>query len=182
VAALAGVGATTIKLLKKLQKEAPDQFEAVAQGQITAKKALKGIEPGNEDGAADQQGEGNQAQDKRSGAKSGLDQTGQQPRTEREVAPGDLIYEVEPFRPFVKGSPKIIEWQVCSVDTHSFLCVGNKRLHKVDAFTLDEAKAERIKRLQGEIAGLKEELRGLKAEMKKKPIIVAAKRPGGEGG
>jgi hypothetical protein len=41
---------------------------------------------------------------------------------------------------------------------------------------LEDAKAERIKRFQREIADLEEEVRGLKAEMKKKPTIVAAKR------
>ena len=69
------------------------------------------------------------------------------------------------------------------MDTHSFLCVGNKRLHRADAFTLEEAKAERLKRLQDEITDLEQELRGLKAEMKKEPTIVpGAKKVGNEAG
>jgi hypothetical protein len=176
VAGLAGVGATTIKLLKKLQKDAPDQFEAVAEGRVTAKKALKEVEQGEE---AVQQGEGKQGDDKSSEADKGLSETGQQPRKELQVGPGDPVYEVER----VAGRPTLIRWEVRSVDTHSFLCVGNKRLHRPDAFTLEEAKAERLKRLRDEITDLKQELRGLKAEMKKEPTVVAgAKKLGNQTG
>jgi hypothetical protein len=115
VAALAGVGATTIKLLKKLQKDAPDQFEAVAQGRITAKKALKDVEQGKKGGAAVQQGEGKQGHDKGSEANKGLNETGQQPRKELQVGPGDPVYEVER----VAGRPTIIQWEVRTVDRHS---------------------------------------------------------------
>ena len=38
-----GVGATTVKEVTKLEKEAPDKFEEVAQGKTSAKKALKEV-------------------------------------------------------------------------------------------------------------------------------------------
>src|SRR5262249_27648202 len=97
-----------------------------------------------------------------------------------EFAPGDFIYAVER----VGGKHIIIEWEVRLVDTHSLECIGKTgRLHKVDAFTLEDAKAERIKRLQDEIADLEQEQRGLKAEVKKEPSVVAgAKKVGNQAG
>jgi hypothetical protein len=41
VGKLTGVGPTTVKLVKKVKKEAPDKFEQIVQGKLTAKKALK---------------------------------------------------------------------------------------------------------------------------------------------
>jgi hypothetical protein len=43
VAKMAQVGTTTVKQVKKLEKEAPDKFEEVAQGKTSAKKALKEV-------------------------------------------------------------------------------------------------------------------------------------------
>jgi hypothetical protein len=44
VAKMAQVGTTTVKQVKKLEKEAPDKFEEVAQGKTSAKKALKEVQ------------------------------------------------------------------------------------------------------------------------------------------
>jgi hypothetical protein len=44
VAKMAQVGATTVKQVKKLEKEAPEKFEEVAQGKTSAKKALKEVQ------------------------------------------------------------------------------------------------------------------------------------------
>ncbi len=43
---LAGVGATTMKAVKRLKAAAPDQFEAVAQGKRSVKKAFKQLGTG----------------------------------------------------------------------------------------------------------------------------------------
>jgi len=43
VAKMAQVGTTTVKQVKKLEMEAPDKFEAVAEGTTSAKKALKEV-------------------------------------------------------------------------------------------------------------------------------------------
>jgi hypothetical protein len=40
---LAGVGGTTVKQVQRVKREAPEQFEEVARGRTTAKKALKGL-------------------------------------------------------------------------------------------------------------------------------------------
>ena len=42
---VAGVGATTMKQVKRLKDQAPDQFKAVAQGRTTVKKAIKKLGP-----------------------------------------------------------------------------------------------------------------------------------------
>jgi hypothetical protein len=159
-AAEAGVSPATAKKVERAVKSDPAALDRIARGATTANEELrkgKTVSTTNEPGRGTTE-----------------DRADQQPRKELVVSPGDLIYEVER----VRGTPTIIEWQVKLVDTLSFECVGKAgRLHKVDAFTLEEAKEKRIKLLADDIAELNKELRGLKAEMKKEPIIVAAKRP-----
>jgi hypothetical protein len=159
VGKFAGVGATAVKQVQKLQKEAPDLFEQVRQGKISAKKALQEAKRRKEEAAAEA------AEAK---AKKGL-----------KLGPGDLVYKVEAYHPKVAGSPKIIESEVRSVDKEAFACAGGKRLHKTEAFTLDGAKAERIKRIQKEIADLEADLKRLKAALKEQPTIVPAKKAPG---
>lgn len=43
VAGLAGVGATTVKQVQRLQKNSPEKFREVAEGKTTVKKALKTV-------------------------------------------------------------------------------------------------------------------------------------------
>jgi hypothetical protein len=156
VGRLAGVGATAVKQVQKLQKEAPDLFDQVALGTISAKKALQEAKRRNESAAA-----------KASEAKA---------KKELKLGPGDLVYKVEAYHPKVAGSPKIIALEVGSVDKEAYTCAGGKRLHKTEAFTLEGAKAERLKRIGSALADLEADLKRLKAALKEQPTIVPAKK------
>ena len=153
-----GVGPTAVKQVQKLKKEAPDLFEQVAQGKKSAKKALLEAKQRKKEAAA-----------KATGAKAeqGL-----------ELASGDLVYKVDAYHPKVAGSPKVIAFEVRSVDKEAYVCTGGKRLRKSETFTLEGAKAERVKRIQKEIADLEADLKLLKAALKKEPTVVPAKKKG----
>jgi hypothetical protein len=75
---------------------------------------------GDKGGAAVQQGEGKPAQDKSSEAEKSQNETGQRPRKELRVGPGDLIYAVEQRA----GRPTIIQWEVRFVNKS---CAGYPR-------------------------------------------------------
>jgi hypothetical protein len=174
-AADAGVSPATAKKVERAVKNDPDSLDRLAKGTSTANKEL-GKKAGNRRSTKEPP-----ALEGADGAVKDRDQDSQRTRKQLVVAPGDFIYEIDAFRPLVKGSPRLIQWQVQLVDTHSFVCVGKSRLHKSDAFTLEEAKAERIKRLEDQIAELQAELRSLKSAVRTEPIIVAgAKKEQGE--
>jgi hypothetical protein len=174
-AADAGVSPATAKKVERAVKNDPEALDRLAKGTTTANKEL-GKKVVNRRSAKEPS-----SPDRPKEADKDRDQESEQPRKQRVVAPGDFIYEIDAFRPQVKGSPRLIQWQVQAVDTHSFVCVGKSRLHKTDAFTLEEAKAERIKRLEDQIAELETELRGLKAAVRSEPMIVpGAKKQQGE--
>jgi len=151
-----------VKQVTKVQKEDPEQFEQIAKGKTTAKKALKVIKKKNQEATA-----------KATKAKG---------KKGEEVAPGDLVYTVESYHPKTAGSPRIVALEVRSVDKDVYGLVGGKRLRKTEVFTLEEAKAERIKVIHNEIAELEEDLKLLKAALKKEPTIVPAKKTANQKG
>ena len=174
-AADAGVSPATAKKVERAAKKNPEALDRMAKGETTANKVL-GKAKGKGRAAAKPPGasKGGRA-DKRE------DGNGGQRRKEREAHPGDLIYEVEPNRASVAGSPRIIAFEVCQVDTHSYVCVGGKRLHKPDALSLHAAKSQRTKIIQDEIADLEADLKRVKAVLQQEPTIVAAKKNSEQG-
>jgi hypothetical protein len=151
VADLAGVGATTVKQVQKLQKEAPEKFEEVFQGKTTAKKALKEVK--GQKGAKGQK-------DQKVGGKGAKAQP-----ASASFKPGDTIYRIEGYRPDVAGSPRLLKLTLKSVKKRA-LFVGAERVPTSEAFTLGAAKEERKSRIKGLIAALQEAL-------KSEPAIVA---------
>jgi hypothetical protein len=137
VADLAGVGATTVKQARKLQKEAPEKFEEVAQGKTTAKKALSEIK-----GQKEVKGQ----KEAKVGGKEGKAKP-------PSFKPGDMIYQIEDYRPDVAGSPRLLKLTVKSIKKGVLLC-GKKRVRITDALTLDAAKEEWKARINTLISNL----------------------------
>jgi hypothetical protein len=149
VADLAGVGATTVKQAQKLQKEAPEKLEEVAQGKKTAKKALSEIK-------------GKEAQSQK-GQKTGGKEGKAKPPS---FKPGDTIYQIEDYRPDVAGSPRLLKLTVKSIKKGVLLC-GKKRVPIKNALTLDAAKEQWKARINSLVSALQK-------TVKTAPVVVTA--------
>jgi hypothetical protein len=150
-AATARVSRSTAAKVEAAKKRSAGAVARIAQGLSTA----------------------NQELGKSSRPDKGADKNVEERTKEPEV--GDLIYTVDRYSPAVSGSPKIIEYEVRQVDTHSYACADGTRLHKPDAFSLAGAKARRCRLIQDQIADLEADLKRLKALIKQEPIVVPAK-------
>lgn len=153
IAQMAGTGATTIKQVKRLQAEAPDKFEEVAQGKTTAKKALREI--------------------KKARGQEPPERNGQKPQSAPEFKPSDLIYVVESIG---HSTPQIHEWKVTSVKDDGYICTDGrrakgKRIVKRYALTLNQAKQEWKRELQEKITIEEEGVKELKDMLKMPPKI-----------
>lgn len=153
VADLAGVGATTVKQAQKLQKEAPEKFDEVAQGKTTAKKALGEIK-----GQKEAQGQKEQGP---KGAKVGGKEGKVKPPS---FKPGDTIYQIEEYRPDVAGSPRLLKLTVKSIKKGVLLC-GKKRVPIKNALTLDAAKEQWKARINTLVSALQK-------TVKTAPVVV----------
>jgi hypothetical protein len=134
VADLAGVGATTVKQVQKVQKESPEQFEEVAQGKTTVKKAISKIKE----------------------KKAPQSEKANSPSASFKV--GDTIYQIEGYRPDVAGSPRLVKLVVKSIKKDVLVC-GGVQVPKVEALGLDAAKQERKTRIGKLIADLQKALK-----------------------
>jgi hypothetical protein len=139
---LVGVGPTTVKQVRRLQKQDPEHFERVARGEASVRQALKAPK---EKEAAPPNGESNSAAAR--------------------FQPGDTIYLVEDYRPGLERSPRLRKLVVSSVEEAVLVC-GGERVASSEALTLDAAKERRTALIKALIRALQKEL------LLKSPAII----------
>jgi hypothetical protein len=165
-AAAVGVGRSTAANVEAAKKRNPEAVARIAKGDTTANQEL-GKTKGKARPAAKPPGTSESRRtDKNEGQRT----------KEPKVRAGDRIYEVEGYQYGMAGSPRIFEHEVLLVDTYSYACGDGSRLHKVDAFSLEGAKAQRIKLIEEAIADLKADIKGLIALLQQEPTIVPEKK------
>jgi hypothetical protein len=159
-AAFVGVGRSTAAKVEAAKKRNPEAVARIAKGDTTANKEL-----GKTKGKARASAKPPGASKSRRPDK-GTDKNVGQRTKEPEVRAGGRIYEVGCYSPLVAGSPRIIEHEILKVDTLSYACADGTRLHKVEAFSLEGAKAQRNKLIEEAIGHLKAGIKDLEKELK----------------
>ncbi len=150
VGKLAGVGATTVKQVKRLREAAPERFEEVAQGRKTVKKALKEVQTEEVPSATALRG----------GASG------------KALKAGDTFYCVGPISP--SGDCPLQKHIVKAVDGVVYVTVGGKRILRKQAVTLEKAKEERKALLGKRIRALEADIVVLKGAIRQEPTITSA--------
>jgi hypothetical protein len=117
VAQLAGVGATTVKQVQKLKKEAPEKFEEVAQGKTTVKKALKAVK------------------------KASPPKQKAAPAKPKEIKAGDAVFQIAIPAEW-SAVPSVAEQTIKAVAAKNYVCADGRRIKKSEqiALSLDDAK------------------------------------------
>jgi hypothetical protein len=177
-AAEAGVSPATAKKVERAAKNNPEALDRIAKRQTTANEELGKTKGKKARPAAKPSGTSKSRR-----ADKGADKNVGQRTKEPKVRAGERIYEVEDYQYGVAGSPRIFEHEVVLVDTLSYACGDGTRLHKVDAFSLNGAKAQRKKHIEEAIAdlkavikGLNADIKGLEASLQQEPTIVPEKK------
>jgi hypothetical protein len=166
----AGVSPATAKKVERAVKNNPEALDRIAKRQTTANEEL-GKTKGKARAAANPPGTSkSRTPDK------GADKNVGRRTKEPEVRAGDLIYEVECDCDGVAGSPRIIEHEVRRVNKVTYTCADGTRLHKVVAFSLNRAKAQRIELIEAAKAYMEAVIKDLEEELEQEPTIVPAKK------
>jgi hypothetical protein len=166
-----GVSPATAKKVERAAKNNPEALDRIAKRETTANQELGKTKGKKARPAAKPPGTSkSRTPDK------GTDKNVGRRTKEPEVRAGDLIYEVECDCDGVAGSSRIIEHEVRRVNKVTYTCADGTRLHKVVAFSLNRAKAQRIELIEVAKAHMEAVIKDLEEELEQEPTIVPAKK------
>lgn len=165
LAEMAGVGPSTMKSVKTLQKKAPDKLDKVAKGELSIKKALKSTAEAKE---------AEKPKNKEADKPKSEDKTPATPKPPVKVSAGDKVFTLQDYE-FGNGDISLREHIVLKVeDTRCHFEDGDTKANSA-VYDLNGATLRRQQMLKTELESVVLEAELLRKAAKQKPPILPYK-------